>query len=211
MKKYSFIVFLAVMALSLVVIVSCNKETEKEKQQVASQNVSVLRMEPTYSVDEVQSIVNDLKLGEKAPSGWWDKVKKWFKKHTGTHLFENCIGSNPCGPCPGLCLSLGVIDGDPTDLDYPTQEDYSNALRVFGLFLIQNVRTGEEAIIFVFNKDIEDFTMDRYLYIERDIYASKIVSDELKKESIMFVKGKYNVVYDETTKYYYALVKTIIN
>ncbi len=71
-------------------------------------------------------------------------------------------------------------------------------------------KQNEEAIMFVFNKDVEDFTMDNYFYIEKDIYASKSITDELGKNSIMFVKGKYNIVYDETTKYYYALVETIL-
>lgn len=210
MKKYFYGVLLVVTTLFVAVLVSCDKETTIEKQQNIQESKSILTMEPTYSINEIQSIVNDLKSAEKAAPGWWDKVKKWFKKHTGTHLFDNCTGSNPCGPCPGLCLYLGVVDGTPTDFDYPTQDDYSNALRVFGLFLIQNEKTNEEAIMFVFNKDVEDFTMDNYFYIERDIYASKSITNELGKNSIMFVKGKYNIVYDETTKYYYALVKTIL-
>lgn len=184
---------------------------KKELNQVKSDNISVLEMKPSLSVAEIQGVLNDLNSNEKAPPKWWEKVKKWFHDHTGTHLFPNCQYSNPCGPCPGLCLRAGIIGGNENEGDEALPEDYSNGLRVFGLSLIQNIETEKEAIMFVFNKDVNDFTYNNFLYIEKDLYSNDVIKNALGKESIKFIKGKYHVVYDSTTGYYYSIVDTEIN
>lgn len=196
--------FLAVMAISL-------NGCKKEYSTVESDAISVLQMEPRLSVSEVQEVINELNSTEKAPPKWWAKIKKWFHDHTGTHLFPNCQGSNPCGPCPGLCLRAGIISGNENDGDVASQENYNNGLRVFGLHLIENRETGAEAIMFVFNEDVNDFTSNSILYIERDLLTNDVIKNALGKESIKFIKGRYNVVYDSKEGYYYAIVDARMN
>ncbi|MDR0802140.1 hypothetical protein [Fluviicola sp.] len=183
--------------------IGCEKDTPPK-----TGNVSVLEMKPGISLDEIKGVLSDLNSSEKAPPQWWVKVKKWFNDHTGTHLFQDCENSNPCGPCPGLCLSAGIISGNTNDGDLIDIEDHNNGLRVFGLSLIENTETKEEKVMFIFNKDVNDFTSNGFLYIEKDLYSNDVIKNALGKNSIKFVKGKYYAVQDTKDGYYYAIVDT---
>lgn len=203
MKKLIYLSFLTIS----IVAISCNKNQEISKRQ----NDSVVNYKPTYSEKEVALIIQSINSSEKAGPRWWEKVKKWFRDHTGTYLFSGCNNHNPCGPCAGLCLRAGIVTGDENDGDTATPKDYANGLRVFGLSLVENSDSGEQAIMFVFNNDVNDFTTNGSLYIEKDLFTSNTIAAAMGKKSLKFVKGEYSVVYDATTGYSYALVRTVIN
>lgn len=196
-----------ILALVGIGIVACKKQSEIPVQQSSN---TALAIDEVNNNELLSSIIDDFNSLEKAPPNWWVKVKKWFKDHTGTHLFDNCQYSNPCGPCPGLCLSLGVVGGDENDGDVVTPSDYALGLRAFGLYLVENRITLEESVLFVFNEDVSDFLNDNRLFIERDINANKTITDALGKESIEFKKGIYPVSLDTISGYYFALVNTKI-
>lgn len=206
MKKIIYgTLFLALVGIALSTV-SCKKEAI-----CTVSDASVLQMSPTYSIDEIQSVLNDLNSGAKGKC--WEKIKAWFKKHTGSRLFNNCQGPpRPCGPCPGMCFrNEKTFGGEPTSIEIATQADRANGLGVVGISLIQNDETNEEAIMFVFNEEeVNDFTYEGFFYVEDDFYSDEILNDTFTKSSIKFEKGKYHVVYDSTTGYYYSLVKTII-
>lgn len=142
-------------------IVACEKQNKLPVQQ---SNNTILALEDVNNNELLNSIIKDFNSLEKAPPKWWVKIKKWFKDHTGTHLFDNCQYSNPCGPCPGLCLSLGVVGGEENDGDILTPSDYSLGLRAFGLYLVENRITQKEFVLFVFNEDVNDFLNDNRLF-----------------------------------------------
>lgn len=190
-------------SIGVTILYSCSKEINKNVATQVEQNKVI-------SVEELESIISDLNSLEKAPPKWWEKVKKWFKDHTGTYLFDNCSYNNPCGPCPGLCLRANLVGGEENDSDTLGSEDYANGLRLFGLSLIENRETGEEAIMFVFNQDVEDFTSDDFFYIEREVEASKTLCSAIDKSKISFHKGKYPVVKDTISGYYYTVVNSTI-
>lgn len=203
MKKLIYLSFLAIAIIS----VSCNKNHEVTERRTDS----VVKYQPTYSKKEITSIVHSINSGEKVGPGWLEKVKKWFNDHTGTYLFSGCTNHNPCGPCAGLCLRAGLVTGDENNGDSATPEDYANGLRVFGLSLIENTESGEQAIMFVFNSDVNDFTTNGAFYIEKDLFVSNTIANAMGKNSIKFVKGNYSVVFDASTGYSYALVQSVIN
>ncbi|AEA44235.1 hypothetical protein [Fluviicola taffensis] len=203
MKK---LIYLSLVTISFIAV-SCNKNQEVSKRE----NESVVNFEQTYSEKDVTSIIQSINSSEKVGPGWFEKVKKWFNDHSGTHLFQGCAGGGACGPCPGLCIGGATISGNNNNGDSATPETYADGLRVYGLSLIENKETHEQAMMFVFNLDLADFTKDGYFYIENDISASSNMSSAMGKNNIKFIKGKYIVVFDETTHYYYALVETVMN
>lgn len=188
-------------------LLACNKQNDLPVQK---SNNKILVIDKVNNSELLNSIIEDFNSLEKANPNWWARVKKWFKAHTGTHLFDNCQYSNPCGPCPGLCLRFGKVMGDEIDSDVVTPSDYKLGLRAFGLYLVENRITHEESVLFVFNKDVSYFLNDNRLFIERDIYADTTITDALKKESIKFIKGIYPVSLDTISGYYFALVNTKI-
>lgn len=183
---------------------------DKGHNQFSTEHATVIQMKPSISKVDIQSVIDDLNSETKAPK-WWTKMKKWFKNHAGTHLFENCQGSGNCGPCPGFCISFDSFGGEENNGDTVSQKDYEDGFRVFGLKLIQHSETGEEAIIFIFNDDLNCFTSDNFLYIERDLNAHMNINLAMSTDSIKFRKGKYHVVLDSITGYHYAMVDALIN
>ncbi len=209
MRKLFFGGVIAIVSFSTVI--SCSKKVNNESNESKQANTSVVDYQPTYSTKEVKSVLADINSVEKIGPGWGAKVKKWFNDHTGTYLFSGCTNSNPCGPCPGICFRAGIVDGNNNNGDVASTQDYANGLRVYGLNLIENSQTNEQAILFVFNKDLNDLTSDNYFYIEGDIMANSTICAAMGKTSIKFIKGKYAVVKDNETGYYYALVETVLN
>lgn len=210
MKKVIYGCLFFILIGITVTITSCQRE------ETSINDSSVYKMEPTYSIDEVKSIISDFNSETKAAPQWWIKVKAWIQSHIGKtkdNFNENCNGSYHCGPCPGFCIKPEKgIGREETDNDFATQEQRNNGLGVFGLYAIENRSTNEQIIMFAFTEDaVNDFTEDGFLYIDDDVpLLNENIYDTFSAVSIKFVKGKYHVVYDESTDYYYSLVKTII-
>lgn len=197
--------------VSGLMLVSCQKD-QKVTEVKESRQINVTEMQAAFSQKYVEDLLQSTHSQEKVGPGWWEKVKKWVNDHTGTHLFDGCNYNNPCGPCPGMCLRANNIGGnDNNGSDVVTSGQYSQGLRAYGLSILQNSQTNEEEILFLFNKDLNDFTSNGYFYIEYDINLSPSLTQSMGKNSIKFIKGKYPVVFDNNTGYYYALVNSEMN
>ncbi|WP_343603883.1 hypothetical protein [Fluviicola sp.] len=186
------------------IIQSCTKSQQERTPEPAEKFTS------TITVKDVKKIISALNSQEKIPT-WVEKAKKWLKNHTGTHLQNNCNGNNPCGPCPGICISVALIDSPENGTDVASASDYASGLRVYGLMLVEHELTGEEAFLFLFKNDVNDYTIDGFFYLESDVETSAAITTSFGKNQIQFKEGKYPVVYDSTTGYHYALVESTIN
>lgn len=201
-------------------VYSCQKENvinpRSNRQFIEGNNTtSVLNMSPAYSKSYVIEIVNSAydfsnieKSGGDKWRRFWRKVGKWFKDHSGTHLFKNCHGTGSCGPCPGLCLS-GMSDAGNNDSDSVSEAEYEQGLRAFGIDILVD-STGKEYTMFKFYKDVDAFVKDEFFYIQKDVSINQEMAESLSVNGINLKKGKYYVVFDESTGYYYALVKSEI-
>lgn len=208
--------FLAIVGI---VFVGCQKNQEIDPQiesNEKSSGESLINREPKFSEELIENMVNDAysinddeihaKAGGEKWRRFWRKVGRWFNDHTGVRIFGDCGLNLSCGPCPGLCFSLGIIDSNSNDGDTASDYTYSNGLRVYGIDILEDRETNEEYLMFRFNKDVSDFVLDGFFYIKEDIFLSESMSDQLEKESIQLKEGKYNVYYDEISGYYYSLV-----
>lgn len=79
-------------------------------------------------------------------------------------------------------------------------------------------QTGIIALILIFTSiqiiaqsSVEDFVIDDNFYITKDVFLSETMSGLLEKQSIELKEGKYNVIFDEISGYYYSLVDSSMN
>ncbi len=114
-----------------------------------------------------------------------------IKAHTGTHLFENCPGNNPCGPCPGICL----LSKDSYDVFVPVEEDYSLTRNEYEdgdrLLQIALLNDSVMAISFINN----NFTIDGVFYVPEDFMIGESASNLFGKNTIKVLEGEYPVSY----------------
>lgn len=200
--KLIYLVVFVIGIAGTAAFVSCEDESQNNLTKLQNSN-----LEETTSINH-----QDDELSTKASSGGiFDKIKKWIKAHSGTHLFENCNGTGACGPCPGLCLTLGVVDGTENDSDILSSEDYALGLRLFALCIVKDDETGKEDIYFVFNEDVRDFTIDNTFIIPEDVEASENITTIMERNSILFYEGSYSVDFDEKTGYHYTKVDSKID
>lgn len=197
--------------IATVMISSCEKEMFNTTS--IDQEISVVDMEPAYSHEEVASIVAGFSMVQKdgKPHTFLQKIGRWFKRRAGTNLFNNCSGSNPCGPCPGICLRFNSMDFGVIDEDYVSSEDYDLGYRALKISLIENADTNEEKIMFVFKNYVQDFIIDDFFYIEENLQFNSELAEIFEKKYITIQKGKYPVVFDELTEHYYSLVEVEMN
>lgn len=220
MKRLNLI-FLAICFLSFGTLLfnnSCTKKKDlitektptviKSKETDEKTNVMDLRV---YEKEDILKIISSVNSSEKGP-GWWEKVKKWIKNHSGTHLFDNCNGPGMCGPCPGLCFYIGgIMSGEDNGSDILSSEDYENGLRLFKLSLVENKESGEETLMFTFqDKYRDDFIYNGYLYFPEDTKFNEDLLGLFKKDQILIKAGKYAIVYDEKSRVSQTVVKSII-
>lgn len=183
-------------------LIACNEEQEtlvKEEvvnhekiEQPASGDLKI------YDKVEIQEILTSLNSNSRV-SGWWEKVKKWINKHTGTYTFNNCPYSNPCGPCPGMCINAGVFDGDDNGSGNISQAAYQAGLRLFGLAIVENQQTGQEKLLFEFDQNSE-FLYNGNLYFTQDLPFSNKMLGFFNRNSITIKAGIYPVVFNSTGK-----------
>ncbi len=192
--------FILIASIGLLFVVSCDDQAQQfisDQSTVSDSKVESLKV---YDRDEIASTIESLSLETsnlRAPK-WWKKVKKWFKDHAGTHLFDNCNGNGNCGPCAGICITLGFISGTNNDSDVISALDYQNGYRVYSFSIIENTVTREEKVL-VELKHNEDFITDDNLYIAESSSLSEEMVISLGKSNIVIAPGVYPIVYDENT------------
>lgn len=184
--------FLVISVATLFLFYSCDKN---KNSKVVQTNVEATFNPSDYkAASTIQSLLTDFHNpanNKDACPGWWAKVKKWIRAHTGTHLFNNCNGDNPCGPCAGICLSLGVYDPIPVDDNYKlTPEDIKNGDNVF---ILSGYKEDLMAITFV---DNTDFVYEKAFYLPEDWNLGEKVAAEFGVKKIFVRKGVYPVIFD---------------
>jgi hypothetical protein len=118
------------------------------------------------------------------------KPKKKMKVRKGTHLFENCHGNAPCGPCPGICIRWETASILEVDDDY----DLSEEDRASGFVLMYAELMNEDTQLeLTFASDAKEF--DGLWGIERDYTLGKSVAEVLEDaDGIITLKaGRYAI------------------
>lgn len=182
-------------AVGVVTFNACKKNndinTSKEiiSQSFTNENIYSYNW-PTngYEVDELLEKLYDLSDNKKDV---FQRIWKWMKAHTGSHLFDNCSGNNPCGPCPGICLSLKDTDDVfvPVEEDYGlTRSEYEDGDRLLQIALLND---SVMAISFINN----NFTIDGVFYVPEDFMIGESASNLFGKNTIKVLEGEYPVSY----------------
>jgi hypothetical protein len=207
MKKLIFMSLAGIIGLSMV-IVACKKEVpEQQPLKMISLEKSLPRFSNDFLLNVVKGTYSEEKVGGERWRRFWKKVGDWFVDHAGVHMFGDCGLNLSCGPCPGLCISAGIIDGQSNGgNDEASPSDYSNGLRVYGIDILVDPETNQEYVMFKFNNDVSDFVNGGFFYVKDDIDLNNSMSNGLSKQKITLKKGKYEVVHDTSTGYYYSLV-----
>lgn len=195
-------------AISLVFItalvpMSCKKSViEKNEQKLAnvdSRNKSnaTFTSDQIHSIEEVISGIKKFKnrvTNNQANWPLWDKIKDWFHDHTGTYLFQGCNFPNPCGPCPGLCLS-GRFNPTLTEDNYELDStELSEGRARFTLSL-----DDEENKLLIGFIDA-GFVYEGDFYLPEDILMSDELVEHYNKSSILLKAGIYPVYYGDETE-----------
>lgn len=204
MKKIRFIFPMLAIPVLTFFYYSCNKD-----KGIAPTNIVTEIDEASsriFNSEEILSIVSDINGSTKAPPKWMRKIKEWIVAHSGTHLFQNCQGGGSCGPCPGICITNGIMDGDDNGSDQLDSLDYAQGLRLYVLSLIEHKETREEAMLFEFTDYLDDFVYNGYLIFDEDVEASSTLCALYSKNRITLLQGSYPVVYDSITQASYTVV-----
>lgn len=178
---------------------SCNKQqptpttATETKTQIGDVEFPNSSINTIADIDaELQAFYNPDNNGASSKP-LWQKIKKWVKSHTGTHLFNGCNGSNPCGPCPGICIALSVHSNPATDSTY-NQGDHANALGTFGL-----TRIADDKFILEF-VDNSEFVINDVFYAPQDIDLGKKIEKMFDVEKFIIKQGVYPLSYKTNVK-----------
>lgn len=183
MKKIVLSLF-AIGMLSAIVV-SCQKEKEviTPIQKVKIGEVEFYSSQ-IHSQSEIEAGM-DAFYNNRGPI---QKIKKWIKAHTGTHLFNNCSGSNPCGPCPGICIPLGIISYPSPDGTLSEEEIAEN----IGALEMTNL---DDATMVVSFPDARIFTINNTFYVTEDINMGEQSAGAFNASSFIIKKGVYPLSY----------------
>ena len=191
MKK----LFLTFIYISIVFgIFSCHKEDNDESKKTELTNEQHIDYNLTWpsNSEEIDTYMAIYYKEHKYDRGVFQSIWKWIKVRIGTHLFDNCIGSNPCGPCPGICLKLRNDSSDIFNLvddDYCiTRGEYDDGERLMQAALLNDTTM---ALTFVHS----DFIINDILYIPEDFNVGSSLANSYRKQTITVLEGEYPVSY----------------
>lgn len=144
------------------------------------------------SSEEVDTYMAIYYNEHKYDRGVFQSIWKWIKVRIGTHLFDNCTGSNPCGPCPGICFKSRDDSSDIFNLvedDYClTRSEYNDGERLMQAALLNDTTM---ALTFVHS----DFIINDILYIPENFNVGTSLANSCRKQTITVLKGEYPVSY----------------
>jgi hypothetical protein len=146
----------------------------------------------------------------KAGPGWWEKVKKWVKSHSGTHLFNNCNNALSCGPCPGFCSNAGIVGGSDNDgLDKLSLSESEEGLGAWLVEITQNAKDSLRLKI-SFNNESDRFLIENQLIFDEDKMLSDELCEILNIQSLTLKEGHYDFTLDKKTGYKEGFVDAVI-
>jgi hypothetical protein len=183
--------YLVVSVAILFFFYSCDK---KKNPNIAQTTVEAIFNPSDYKdASTIQSLLTDFHNPANSKFttlGLWDRIKKWVKTHTGTHLYQNCNGTNYCGPCPGICFQIFNVPVPVDDNYIPTPEDLKigNDVLIFNSF-------NEDLMVITF-VDNRNFIYEKTFYLTDDWDLGEKVANEFGLKKIIVKKGVYPVVFD---------------
>ncbi len=183
-----FIAYFGLTIISLGLIwVSCSKENNSNLTIIENQTTPTIS-QGDKNVDELLTFYYDeYRNNNKSP---WGQIWKWMKAHAGTHLWENCIGNMPCGPCPGFCPLFNTKSADlfipVNESDNISAEEYQDGERLFQIALFNDTIMG-------FSFTHSDLVYEDSLYIPEDFNIGRSASAIFVKDSIIVLQGVYPV------------------
>ncbi len=124
--------------------------------------------------------------------GFFERVWKWLIAHTGRNEFfpnENCPYSNPCGPCPGICLNArdGEVFGAVSDDYLLSKSEYEDGIRLFQAALFNDSIMGLSFMQSCF------VAADGNFYIPEDFSIGSQAAATFGKNEIIILQGIYPV------------------
>ena len=192
MKKYYFIFISIIIALY---IYSCHKDEindeilNPDSPRECSNNSYSTKLSNSEEIDAYLTIYYEKHK--------YDRIEfqnrwKWMKVRVGTHLFNNCTGNNPCGPCPGICFKLNEDSSEVFNIvndDYTlTRGEYNDGGRLMQGALLNDTIM---ALTFIHT----DFTFNDVLYIPKDFEIGSSAANSFAKHKIIVLEGEYPVSY----------------
>lgn len=214
MKKISF--FGVIFCSIVLMFNSCNKDTVSISD-ASSSNVSIY--DEIVTIESIESMLNQIysNSDNRLKDGWLRRAWDWLVDHTGVSAYfvpgvgvVDCGFNLPCGPCPGMCLFSGTIDGTPTGVDTTSAQNKALGYSTFGLWLIQNENTMEEAIMFVFNEDVDNYVYHDEFHVSDNVYLSDTLANIIGKSEVLIHKGVYPIVFHSGSGYTYTVVNSTI-
>lgn len=165
---------------------SCGKDSDIK--DLAESQVAEL---PQYSLESIENQLAayhaESNSGIKAAPKWWLKIKKWFRDYSGTFLYSNCTGTNPCGPCPGVCLrSNQAAVGVPDNYTLTTQDKIDGV----DMYSVEFVSDTSAVITF---KNHLSFVHSNNFYITENYDLGGGVAETFKLSGVVMKKGVYPV------------------
>ena len=119
----------------------------------------------------------------------------------GTHLFNHCKLSLPCGPCRGMCIRFEPRKKKLNEV--LSMVDKDNGDRFVDIELVNN----EQQLLMVFTEDdygtIDDFGL------EKDLTLSTDISSYFNKSAITLLEGIYPVDYSDDYPYGYSKIDVV--
>lgn len=185
MKKSIMLFLIGITIISSISFYACSKDDDSKK---TDEKVSLVQ---NYSKNEILKIIKtyheNVNSKEANPI---DKIIKWIKAHIGTHLSDNCNGSMPCGPCPGICLKLST-NSTVVEKGYSLSNgEFENGERLFVLTML------DETNFLVNFIDTQDFVYKDEFVFQQDLDLGSDLAKAFGKESFIVKKGNYPVICD---------------
>lgn len=203
MKKIKIIsiICMVIIALSTTIILSCSKDKEFAAS-TESDCLHDMEDEQCPNVPEVtRENIDDMicfyyheyvnTLGKSSNTGIIEAIWKWIVAHTGRDpaLFETCNYSNPCGPCPGICLNSkdGEVFSKVSDDYLLSKDEYDDGIRLFQAALFNDTIMGLNFIQSCF------VAADGNFYVPEDFSIGSQASAAFGKNDIIIKEGTYPV------------------
>jgi hypothetical protein len=142
------------------------------------------------SLSEIETSLNDSYIVSNSAQKptLLQRIAKWIKVHSGNHLFENCTYDMPCGPCPGMCMTLGRSTVITTDSTY-NAIDHGNGIGTIGLMRIDSTKF---RLRFVNNAE---FVINNVFYVPADIELGDSLATLYQSTKFIIKQGVYPLSY----------------
>lgn len=176
--KTKIFITLALTTLVSICFISCNKN---EPTPLADNNNTNIQSEKYQEYLDYKNKVEKVFATSNAESYGHFPIKIKI----GTYLFNNCSGSNPCGPCAGICIRFGSDrpkkprDFNMADINF---DDYVDGYRY--IYAIDNRSLDNTISLHLVSEDIVN---NDGVIIEEDL--------EIINTDIILKEGTYEVDY----------------